>query len=37
MLYETEEYYNNGFVKIPMLTRLKLMIADLETALAYIG
>ncbi len=36
MLYETEEYFNNGFVEDTDVDQLKLMIADLETALAYL-
>jgi outer membrane protein TolC len=36
VLYETEEYYNNGFVEDTDVDQLKLMIADLETALAYL-
>ncbi len=35
MLYETEEYYNNGFREDTDVDQMKLMIADLETALAY--
>lgn len=36
MLYETQEYYNNGFVEDTDVDQLKLMIADMETTLAYI-
>lgn len=36
MLYETEEYYKNGFVEDTDVDQLKLMIADMETALAYL-
>ena len=35
MQYETEEYYKNGFVEDTDVDQLKLMIADMETALAY--
>lgn len=36
MLFETEEYYKNGFVEDTDVDQLKLMIADMETALAYL-
>jgi outer membrane protein TolC len=36
MLYETEEYFNNGFVEDTDVDQLKLMISDMETTLAYI-
>lgn len=36
MQYETEEYFNNGFVEDTDVDQLKLMIADLETALVYL-
>jgi outer membrane protein TolC len=36
MLYETQEYYNNGFIEDTDVDQLKLMISDMETTLAYI-
>jgi outer membrane protein TolC len=36
MLYESEEYYNNGFIEDTDVDQLKLMITDMETTLAYI-
>jgi len=36
MLYETEEYYKSGFVEDTDVDQLKLMIADMETALVNI-
>lgn len=36
MLYETKEYYNNGFVEDTDVDQLELMISDMETTLAYI-
>jgi outer membrane protein len=36
MLSESEEYYNNGFIEDTDVDQLNLMIADLETTLAYI-